>query len=268
MSPIPTSATLPSINLPIEIPVNPLLGCIYSLLSDETLMTSENLIFPDMNDLSVISPFNGIYGEINSGLAYHSFEQTVHNFGNAVPIPLIFFIDGTAIDRAGRHLQTPIMFTLGIFKQSVRNQSKAWRNLGFVKSNVKEQYSQKDIKDATQNKHTVPKNNPCYVPDNHDDFHTQIHCIFNDLLRIQALKRGLKWKFVIDGIHQVKEYRLFFPILFFAGDTMEHNKLCSLHGGSMSKFPCRLCCTTRDNLDNPAAVPLRKMANGNKMRDL
>jgi len=58
MSPIPTSVTLPSINLPIEIPVNPLLGCIYSLLSDETLMTSENLICPDMNDLSVISPFN------------------------------------------------------------------------------------------------------------------------------------------------------------------------------------------------------------------
>jgi len=49
------------------------------------------------------------------------------------------------------------MFTLGIFKQSVRNKSKAWRNLGFVKSNVKEQYSQKDIKEATQNKHTVPK---------------------------------------------------------------------------------------------------------------
>ena len=49
---------------------------------------------------------------------------------------------------------------------------------------------------------------------------------------------------------------------------MEHNKLCSLHGGSMSKFPCQMCSTTRDNLDNPAAVPLWKMTNGNKMRDL
>jgi len=145
MSLIPTSVTLPSINLPIEIPVNPMLGCIYFLLSDETLMTSENLIFPDMNDFSKISPFNGIYGEINSVLAYHSFQWTVQNFGNVVPIPLIFFIDGTAIDCAGRHLQTPIMFTLGIFKQSVKNQSKAWRNLGFVKSNMKEEYSQKDI---------------------------------------------------------------------------------------------------------------------------
>ena len=74
MSLIPTSVTLPSINLPIEIPVNPLLGCIHSLLSDETLMKSENLIFPSMNDLSISFPYNGIYGEINSGLAYHSFQ--------------------------------------------------------------------------------------------------------------------------------------------------------------------------------------------------
>jgi len=77
MSPIPTSVTLPSINLPIEIPVNLLLGCIYFMLSDEMLMKSENLIFPSMNDLSISFPYNGIYGEINSGLAYHSFQQTV-----------------------------------------------------------------------------------------------------------------------------------------------------------------------------------------------
>ncbi len=62
--------------------------------------------------------------------------------------------------------------------------------------------------------------------------------------------------------------QIVFPILCFAGDTMEHNKLCSLCGGSMSKFPCRMCSTTRDNLDNPAAVLLRKMTNGNKMREL
>jgi len=34
--------TLPSINLTIAIPVNPLLGCISSLLSNSNLMTSEN----------------------------------------------------------------------------------------------------------------------------------------------------------------------------------------------------------------------------------
>ena len=149
MKPEPKKVVLPSMNLPIEIPVNPMLGCIYSLLSDENLMTSSNLIFPDCTQPWNTIPFGDTYSEINTGLAYQSFQKRIKHFGNAVQIPLIFFIDGTAIDRACRHSQTPVMFTLGIFKQALRNQSKAWHNLGFIKNNVKEQYSQQDIDVAT-----------------------------------------------------------------------------------------------------------------------
>jgi len=67
--------TLPSINLPIEIPVNPLLGCIYSLLKDQNLMHDINLIFPDINDPSIISQYLGKYSEVNTGLAYQSFKK-------------------------------------------------------------------------------------------------------------------------------------------------------------------------------------------------
>jgi len=74
------------------------------------------------------------------------------------------------------------MFTLGIFKQSVRNRSSAWRNLGFVKNNVKEQYSAQEIKCALRDQLKYPKNHDCYVPDNHNDLHKQISCIVNDLL--------------------------------------------------------------------------------------
>jgi len=124
---------LPSINLPIKIPINPLMGCIYSLLEDQNLMQQSNLIFPDKIDPSIILPYSGTYSEVNTGLAYHSFHKQIKHFENAIPIPLIFFIDGTAIDQACCHSQTPIMFTLGIFKQCLQNCSKAWRNLGFVK---------------------------------------------------------------------------------------------------------------------------------------
>jgi len=44
------------------------------------------------------------------------------------------------------------MFTLGIFKQCLWNRSKAWCNLGFVKNNVKEQYSQWQINKAMKKK--------------------------------------------------------------------------------------------------------------------
>jgi len=45
MNPEAKNVVLPSINLPIETPVNPMLGCIYSLLSNFIMTT--NLIFPD-----------------------------------------------------------------------------------------------------------------------------------------------------------------------------------------------------------------------------
>ena len=74
--------------------------------------------------------------------------------------------------------------------------------------------------------------------------------------------------FSIDGKQSSTEYRLFVLVLFFAGDTMEHNKLCSLRGGSMSTFPCRMCSTTSKNLDNPANVPNDKLTIGSKIKEL
>ena len=49
---------------------------------------------------------------------------------------------------------------------------------------------------------------------------------------------------------------------------MEHNKLSSLHGGTMGKFPCCLCSTTRNNLASPVNVPFEKMTKGSKMKHI
>jgi len=100
IAPIKNKVILPLINLPIKIPVNPLLGCIYSLLSDPILMASENLIFPYVNDPSSVPEFGNKYSEINTGLLYLSFQKQIKHFSNAVQVLLIIFIDGTAIDRS------------------------------------------------------------------------------------------------------------------------------------------------------------------------
>ena len=41
---------------------------------------------------------------------------------------------------------------------------------------------------------------------------------------------------------------------FFMGDTMEHNKLCSLRGGPNANFVCRICNCPADMLDVPCTV--------------
>ena len=123
--------TLPSIGLDIDVPVHPFLGCIYSLLTSPELMKSDNLIFKNLENLSYVPPLDDYkcYDEVDSGTAYHLFQQKIAEKENAVQIPLIFFSDGTVVDKAGRHSFEPFMFTLGIFKQALRTKSMAWRNL-------------------------------------------------------------------------------------------------------------------------------------------
>ncbi len=66
-------------------------------------MTSENLIFSNSRNPACVAEFGNKYSEINTGLSYLSFQKQIQHFGDAVQIPLIFFIDGTAIERACCH---------------------------------------------------------------------------------------------------------------------------------------------------------------------
>ena len=44
--------------------------------------------------------------------------------------------------------------------------------------------------------------------------------LLQELLLIQKIEDGIRWQFTIDGVKQDKVYHLYFPILFFMGDTM------------------------------------------------
>jgi len=89
-------------------------------------------------------------------------------------------------------------------------------------------YSHKDIKEAHQN---VIYDD---VPDNHNDFHVQMHVIVADLKYMQDLEEGICWQLTIDG----ETNPTFFPILYIIGDTMEHNELVPLKNGPTSELPC------------------------------
>ncbi|HEY9296112.1 MAG TPA: hypothetical protein VIQ31_07010, partial [Phormidium sp.] len=98
----------------------------------------------------------------------------------------------------------------------------------------------------------IPQNSPEFVPSKHRDYHAQVRTILNDLKQVQSIKEGIKWQFTIDGNKISTVYRLYFPILFFIGDTIEHNKLCGLRGGFSATYICRLCNIPRDKLDTPS----------------
>ena len=52
--------------------------------------------------------------------------------GSEFLVPIIFYIDKTGTDLLCRHSLEPLMFTIGIFDRSIRNQAKAWRMLGLM----------------------------------------------------------------------------------------------------------------------------------------
>jgi len=60
----------------------------------------------------------------------------------------MIFAGGMLIDKNGRLVQEPWMYTLGIFTRSVCNQARAWQNLGLTKINAKQCYSNDQIKQA------------------------------------------------------------------------------------------------------------------------
>ncbi len=99
----------------------------------------------------------------------------------------------------------------------------AWRN-GFTRGNPKTKFSNADKERGKQNVHKYGQNHPRHVPANHRDFHAQVRTLLQELLLIQEFEDGIRWQFTIDGVKQDKVYHLYFPILFFTSDTMEHNK--------------------------------------------
>ena len=109
--------------------------------------------------------------------------------------------------------------------QLLRTKPMAWRNLGFTKGYPKTKFSYALKDRGMQNIHKYGQKDPRHVPDNHRDFYAQVRTLLQELLLLQELEDGIRWQFTIDGVKQDKIYHLYFPILFFMGDTMEHNKL-------------------------------------------
>jgi len=94
---------LPSIGLPIYVPVHSFIHNMFSLLTATDLMTTENLLFDDKNDPSYVKPYNPTskLGDINTGEAYYQYYEMVKHVPNSVVVPLMIFADGILIDKCG-----------------------------------------------------------------------------------------------------------------------------------------------------------------------
>jgi hypothetical protein len=145
--------------------------------------------------------------------------------------PLIFFIDKTHLDKKGNVCLEPLMVTLGIYKQSVRNQPHSWRCIGYVPN-----------QDALPNMAT-PEGKAA-------DYHAILNVILDELKQLQK-EGGIYWEFKYRG----KLYKVVFrmPLLFVICDTEGANKLCCKmkFTGRSVNHQCHYCDVSWDELSNP-----------------
>jgi hypothetical protein len=191
----------------VTLPVFDIKEMIISMLMDNTLMTESNFAKGYnvlTGDVDMMNSSNQKYGEVHTGEAWLP-AQKKYCDGNEgktnMPVALIVFGDKSHTDLHGALLLTPIIFTMTLFNQLARNNTKFWRRIGYIPN-------------LSHGKGTADRTS---TRDKIQDEHTCLSCAFQSLCRISK-DGGFNIVVLGDKVHiQVWIY-------YFIGDTKSNNK--------------------------------------------
>ena len=225
MKPCVKVAQLPSGNK-IEVVLCSFKAQIVSLLSDQKLMTPENLLL-DPNNPFAEAP-DGILSDLNSGWWYKETRQEVcSDLRKHILLPVVMFLDASNVDKNGRLQVNPLTFTLGIFKRSVRNLASAWRTIGYLDDQLN--YVDKDVRHKLRSDEKV------------QDVHSILSLILNEYKELQGKNGGFSWTLDLGD----KQFEVVFKLAVqvVIGDCKGNDVLCGRFGShSLSvKRLCRDC---------------------------
>ncbi len=108
------------------------MSALLSLLQDELLMVAESLVINKDYPLSMYIPSESKVGEANSGSHYQELYQELARGKNQLLVPIIMYLDGTAIDSRGHIKICPVSFTTSLFSKKACCDVNFWRMLGYV----------------------------------------------------------------------------------------------------------------------------------------
>ena len=222
---------LPGLQNNVKVVCHDFSQCLYSLLTDKTLMNPSNILNESNLTLDDTQfPEKHIFDDINSGLVYKNAKKIyITDDQREKLIPIIMFTDKTHTDIHGRLCLEPIQFTLGIFNRTTRNNPKAWRTLGYVTE--------------------LLYNGKINTEEKMQDYHLIQNVILNSLREAQNKK--FEWKFINPETNELQGYIMKLPVLYVIGDTDGHDKLCGRKSCRNSiDYLCRYCDIHRDDLDD------------------
>ena len=212
-----------------------------SLLQDDNLMLPQNLVVNLDDPTSMYMPSDNKFGEANTGKRYRELFQELITKRNQLLVPIILYLDGTAIDSKGHIELCPVSFTTSLFSEKVRGDSKAWRLLGFVP----------DLNRGRSSAMNTDTNNRADMGRTTRNFHKVMDVIFKSMAMGQSgkddrltnvpLKFGDRW-IAVDIVC---------PVLFVINDGKQGDQLCGRVSGHhrSTRRHHRSCDCLFDDLD-------------------
>ena len=214
-----------------------------SLLQDENLMAPENLVLNHEDPTSMYLPRDNKIGEAHTGKRYRELYHQLITRQNQLLVPIILYLDGTAIDGKGHVEVCPVSFTTSLFTEKLRRDSASWRVLGYVPDlNRGRSSAMNSQANGAQSKGRTTRN-----------FHAVMDVILHGMSKAQAgddsrlknvpLKLGGQWV-VVDIVC---------PLLFVINDGKQGDQLCCRTNSHHRSTPRhhRSCDCVFEDLDNP-----------------
>ena len=133
LRPLTKHVTLPPDNLELDVTCYDFSSMLCSLLNDTNLNQLSNLVVNTSDPFAKYVSPTGNLGEVNSGYWYQqAYNNLITDPENDFLLPIIFAMDKTSISSSANLHVNVVLFTTSIFKRSIRNQSHAWKPLGYI----------------------------------------------------------------------------------------------------------------------------------------
>jgi hypothetical protein len=214
-----------------------------SLLQNDVLISPENLVINPDNPTSMFRPTDNKVGEAHTAQCYRDLYDELITRNDRLLVPIILYLDGTAIDSRGHIELCPVSFTTSLFTEEVRQDSNAWRLLGYVPDlNRGRSAAMNSHANSTFAKGRTTRN-----------FHKVMDVLLKGMaegqmgkdccLKNVPLKLRGRW-FLLNIVC---------PMLFVINDGKQGDQLCCRVNGHHSSINChhRSCDCLFDDHDNP-----------------
>ena len=217
-----------------------------SLLQDDSLMTTENLVINNDHPMSMYIPSDSRIGEANSGSRYRELYQELAQGKDQLLVPIIMYLDGTVIDSKGHIDICPVSFTTSLFTEKARRDVRTWRLLGYVpdlnrgRSGAMNSFANANVDEKGRTTRNFHK-----VMDVMMAGWAKVQQGLDVRLKQVPLKLGNRW-FVVEVVC---------PLLFVINDGKQGDQLCCRINGHHSSTVRhhRSCDCVYDDLDDPYA---------------